>query len=107
MPWSRERACRRSRKSARHIVNGIYAVSNDAEEELVSEYFGQVAVSYPPQLVLNVEPVLDSHRFLELMHMVNTVGGNFSCRMWNPAVQALRSGERVLLQMPSAGGGTP
>ena len=26
---------------------GIYAVSNDAEETVVSEYFGLVAVGYP------------------------------------------------------------
>ena len=81
-----------------------YAVSNDAEEELVSEYFGRVAVGYPPTLVLNMEPLSDSHRFLELM--VNTAGGNFSCRLWNPVVQALRSGERVRLRMPSVCGGT-
>ena len=61
-------------------------------------------MGYPPPLVLNVEPVSDSHQFWELM--VNTAGGNFSCRLWNPAVQALRRGERVLLRMPSAGGGT-
>ena len=85
-------------------VFGIYAVSNDAEEKLVSEYFGRVAVGYPPTLVLNVEPVSDSHRFLELM--VNTAGGNFSCRLWNPVVQALRGGERMLLRMPGVGGGT-
>ena len=29
-------------------VFGIYAISNDAEEKLVSEYFGQVAVRYLP-----------------------------------------------------------
>ena len=46
-------------------VFGTYAVGNDAEEEQVSKYFGKVAVSYPPPLVLNVEPVSDSHRFLE------------------------------------------
>ena len=57
-------------------VFGIYAVSNDADEEQVSEYFGRVAVRYPPPLVLNVEPVSDSHRFLELV--VNTAGGNLS-----------------------------
>ena len=68
-------------------VFGIYAVSNDAEEEQVSEYFGQAAVSYPPTLVLNVEPVSDSHRFLELM--MNAAGGDFSCRLWNPVIQAL------------------
>ena len=56
------------------------------------EYFGRVAVDYPPLLVLNVEPVADSHRFLELM--VNTAGGNFSYHLWNPAVQALRSGNK-------------
>ena len=48
-------------------VFGIYAVSDDAEEKQVSEYFEKVAVGYPPPLVLNVEPVSDSHRFLELM----------------------------------------
>ena len=69
----------------------LYAVSNDAEREQVSEYFGRVAASYPPPLVLTVEPVSDSHRFLELM--VNTAGGDFSCRLWNPMVQALRGGE--------------
>ena len=83
-------------------------MSNDAEEEQVSEYFGQVVVSYPPPLVLNVEPVSDSNRFLEVM--VNTAGGNFSCRLWNPVAQALRSGERMLLRMPrlsvSGHGGT-
>ena len=82
----------------------IYAVSNDAEEKQVSEYFEKVAVSYPPPLVLNVEPVSDSHRLLELM--INTAGGNFSCRLWNPVVQALRGGERMLLRMPGVGGGT-
>ena len=29
-------------------VFGMYAVSNDAEEEMVSEHFGRVAVSYTP-----------------------------------------------------------
>ena len=88
-------------------VFGIYAVSNDAEEEMVSEYFGRVAVSYPPTLLLDVESISGSHRFLELM--VNTAGGTFSCRLWSPqvpVVQALRSGKRMLLRMPSVGGGT-
>ena len=79
-------------------------MSNDAEEKQVSEYFGRVAVSYPPTLVLNVAPVSDSHRFVELM--VNTAGGDFSCLLWNPVVQALRGGDRMLLRMPSEGGGT-
>ena len=48
-------------------------------------------MGYPPPLVLNVEPISDLHRFLELM--VNTAGGDFSCRLWNPVVQALRSGD--------------
>ena len=82
----------------------IYAVSDNAEEKQVSEYFGKVAVSYPPPLVLNVEPVSDSHRFLELM--INTAEGSFSCRLWNPVVQALRGGEQMLLRMPGVGGGT-
>ena len=56
--------------------------------------------------MLNVEPVSDSHRFLDLMLNTSTAGGNFSCRLWNPVVQALSTGERVLLRMPSAGGGT-
>ena len=53
--------------------------------------------------MLNVEPISDSHRFLELM--VNTAGGDLSYRLWNPVVQALSSGEHdlVLLRMPSAG----
>ena len=61
-------------------VFGTYAVGNDAEE--VSKYFGKVAVSYPPPLVLNVEPASDSHRFLELA--INTAGGNFSCHLLKP-----------------------
>ena len=69
-----------------------------------SEYFGKVAMSYPPPLVLNVEPVSDSHRFLEVM--INTAGGSFSCRLWNPVVQALRGGDRMLLRMPGVGEGT-
>ena len=85
-------------------VFGTYAVGTDAEAEQVSKYFGKVAVSYPPPLVLNVEPVSDSHRFLELV--INTAGGSFSCHLWNPVVRALRGGERVLLRMPSVGGGT-
>ena len=72
-------------------VFGTYAVGNDAEEEQVSKYFGKVAVSYPPPLVLNVEPASDSHRFLELV--INTAGGNFSCHLWNPVVRALRGGD--------------
>ena len=67
-----------------HDVFGIYALSNDAEEELVSAYFGRVAVSYLPPLVLNVEPTSDSHQLLGLMHMVNTAGGNLGCRLWKP-----------------------
>ena len=70
----------------------------------MSKYFGKVAVSYPAPLVLNVEPVSDSHRFLELV--INTAGGSFSCHLWNPVVQALRGGDRVLLRMPGVGGGT-
>ena len=74
-------------------------MSNDAEEnlKLVREYFGRVDVRQPPPLVLNVEPISNLHRVLELM--VNTAGGNLtgSCRLWNPVVQALRSGVRVLL----------
>ena len=54
--------------------------------------------------MLNVEPVSVSHRFLELV--INTVGGNFSCHPWNPVVQALGGGDRVLLRMPGVGGGT-
>ena len=55
-------------------------MSDDAEETQVGEYFDEkVAVGYPPPLVLNVEPVSDSHWFLALM--VNTAGGNFSCRL--------------------------
>jgi hypothetical protein len=54
--------------------------------------------------VLNVEPVSDSHWFLELV--INTAGGSFSCHLWNPVVQALRGGDRMLLQMPGVGGGT-
>ena len=76
---------------------GIHAVSDDAEEKQVSEYFGKVAVSYPPPLVLNVEPVSDSHQFLELM--INTAGGSLSCRLWNPVVKALRGGDRMLLRI--------
>ena len=30
------------------LAYNYYAVSNDAEEEQVSEYFGRLAVSYPP-----------------------------------------------------------
>ena len=65
-------------------VFGTYAVGTDAEAEQVNKYFGKVAVSYPPPLVLNVEPVSDSHRFLELV--INTAGGSFSCHLWNPVV---------------------
>ena len=67
-------------------VFGTYAVGNDAEdsEEQVSKYFGCELT--PPPLGLNVEPVSDSHRFLALV--INTTGGNFSCHLWNPAVQA-------------------
>ena len=68
-----------------------YAVGDDANEKQVSEYFGKVAVSYLTPLVLNVEPVLDSHWFLELV--INTAGGSFSCHLWNPVVQALRGGD--------------
>ena len=82
----------------------LASASNDAEEKLVSEYLERVAVSYPPPLVLNVEPPSDSLRFLELM--VNTAEGNLSCQLRNPVVQALGSGERLLLRMPSVGGGT-
>ena len=82
----------------------LYAVGTDAEAEQVNKYFGKVAVSYPPPLVLNVEPVSDSHRFLELV--ITTAGGHFSCHLWNHVVRALRGGERVLLRMPSVGGGT-
>ena len=49
-------------------------MSNDAEEELVREYFERVAVDYPPPLVLNVEPVSDSHRFLNLMVTLLAMG---------------------------------
>ena len=61
-----------------HIsVSDIYAVSDDAEEKQVSEYFGRVVVSYLPPLplVLNVEPVSDSHRLLELMANTAVVYG--------------------------------
>ena len=54
--------------------------------------------------MLNVEPVSNSHRFLELV--INTAGGSFSCYLWNPVVQALSGGDRVLLRMPGVGGGT-
>ena len=80
-----------------------YAVGNGAEEEQVSKYLGKVAVSCPPPLVLNVEPASDSHRFLE--SVFNTAGGSFSCHLWNPVVQALRGGDRMLLRMPGVGGG--
>ena len=81
-------------------------MGDDAEEKQVSEYFGKVAVSYHPPLVINVEPVSDSHRFLKLV--INTAGGSFSCHLWNPVVhgQALRGGDRVLLRIPGVGGGT-
>ena len=74
-------------------VFGTYAVGDDAEAEQVSKYFGnlKVAVRYPPPLALTMEPVSDSHRFLELV--INTAGGNFSCHLWNPVVQALRGGD--------------
>ena len=65
-------------------VFGIHAVSDGAEEKQVSEYFRKVAVSYPPPLVLNVEPVSDSHLFLGLV--INTAGGSFSRHLWNPVV---------------------
>ena len=54
-------------------VFGIYAVGNGAEEQLVKEYYGGIAVGYPPPLVLNVEQPADLHRFLELE--LNTGGG--------------------------------
>ena len=91
----------------RHMddVFRTYAVSDGAEEKQVSECFEKVAVGYPPHtLVLHVEPVSESQRFLKLM--VNTAGGKFSCRLWNHVARALGGGERMLLQMPGAGGGT-
>ena len=36
-------------------VFGIYAVGNSVEEQLVKEYYGGIAVGYPPPLVLNVD----------------------------------------------------
>ena len=56
------------------LAHNNYAVGDDAEADQVSKYFGKVAVSYPPPLVLNVEPASDSHRFPELV--INTAGGH-------------------------------
>ena len=62
-------------------VFGIYAVGNGAEEQLVREYYGGIAVGYPPPLVLNVEQPADLHRFLELE--LNTGREALQCLLFN------------------------
>ena len=63
-------------------VFGIYAVGNSAEEHLVKEYYGGIAVGYPPPLVLNVVQPATLHRFLELQ--LNTGGDALQCQLFNP-----------------------
>ena len=85
-------------------VFGVYAVGNDAEEQLVREYYGGIAVGYPPPLVLNVEQPADSHRFLELE--LNTGRGLLQCLLFNPVYSAVTTGGRILQRLPEHGGGT-
>ena len=47
-------------------VFGIYAVGSSAEEQLVMEHYGRIAVGYPPPLVLNREQPANLHCFVEL-----------------------------------------
>ena len=79
-------------------VFGIYAVGNSAEEQLVKEYYGGIAVGYPPPLVLNVEQPADLHRFLELQ--LNTGGEALQCQLFNPVYSAVRTRGRVLQRLP-------
>ena len=85
-------------------VFGIYAVGNSAEEQLVREHDGGIAVGYPPPLVLNVEQPADLHRFLELK--LNTGEGTLQCQLFNPVYSAVKTRGRVLQRLPEHGGGT-
>ena len=85
-------------------VFSIYAVGNSAEEQLVMEYYGKIAVGYPPPLVLNVEQPASLHRFVELQ--LNTGGGVLQCQLFNPVYSAVKTRGRVLQRLPEHGGGT-
>ena len=82
-------------------VFGIYAVGSSAEEQLVMEHYGGIAVGYPPPLVLNVEQPANLHRFLELQ--LNTRREGLQCQLFSPVYSAAKAGERVLQRLPELG----
>ena len=68
------------------------AILSCAMFEYAMEHLGELVGFVVRYNVMDaVEPASHSQRLLE--SMVNTAGGNFSCRLWSPVVQALRSGE--------------
>ena len=69
-----------------------------------SEYYGGIAVGYPPPLVLNVEQPADMHRFLAFK--LDTGGEALQCQLFSPVYSAVTSRGRVLQQLPDHGGGT-
>ena len=88
------------------VVFGIYmyAVGSSAEEQLVMEHYGRIAVGYPPPLVLNVEQPANLHHFLELQ--LNTGREALPCQLFGPVYSAARGVERVSQRLPKHGGGT-
>ena len=82
----------------------MLTVGSGAEEQLVRECYGGIAVCYPPPLVLNVEPPADLHLFLELE--LSTGGEALQCQLFNPVYSAVTTGGRILQRLPEHGGGT-
>ena len=64
-------------------------VGSSAEEQLVMEHYGRIAVGYAPPLVLNVEQSANLHRFLELQ--LNTGGEALRCQLLNPVYSAAKA----------------
>ena len=74
-----------------------YAVHTGSEEEHVNAYFGRVAMSYPPPLVLNVEAKSKTVRFLGLV--ITTDAERLSCRLWNSV--ACNTGSTAIQDAPN------
>ena len=70
----------------------------------MNEYFDKVATTYPPPLVLNVEPKSNTLRFQETVITGNA--DRLSCRLWNSVARNTGSGDTVLTRLLMMEGGT-
>ena len=99
----REKDCDLIQFTARYMDDVLTVVpyESNAELDAAKEWMESIRAGYPKPLVLEVNELGDQQRFLELM--IETVGSEITCRLFNRVTDALLQGKSHHQRLPVYG----